>query len=329
MLRKRYVVSALALGAILIVGAVCIDVARTTSSRVVVSAKEIAGSQPYCIQVAGKHSGDYRPARSWLDLSIFMMRAERFGSIYLQHHAVLVVGSAELPRLYHWTYRGSGFKNGVLNGGAVDQGPAVTCLPVQNFAETQLPLHPEPLTSNYVRYAPEVAYRIPVEWQARWSGGMSRTLLWATTAPDFKPLDRKWSDLSPGERDSNSVSIEWETQWVLNLIKNGPRGVVSEQSKEFGLSRTTTVTQGKDGKEYIGLRYVSIAEKPNLSGDNTTVIDCSEPSNANPKACQHRFINRGRHFYFRHAPGEISNWQNMQRRILGLMGSFEVSSKAS
>ncbi|WP_375462321.1 hypothetical protein [uncultured Enterovirga sp.] len=297
--------------------------------RVVTDAKEIAGSQPYCIQVAGRDSADYRPARSWFDLSILAMRAEASGPLYLQHHAVLVVGEATKPRLYHWSYWRGRFEDGVLNGGIVDHGPTVTCLPVQDFADGQPLLFPEPLHENYVRYSPHDAYRIPVAWQARWSGGMSRTLSLATASPDFQPLDRRWSELTPGQRDSSWVFVQWDPKWVLELIKDGPRGDVSEQGVELGLCRTTTVTRGKDEKKYISRRYVALTDGPALGDANITVIDCFSPSEAFPDSCQHRFINRGRHFYFRHAPSNVPDWRNMQRRVLELMTSFEVSTNAS
>lgn len=257
------------------------------------------------------------------------MWAERSGPLYMQHHAVLVVGSATNPLLYHWAYRRRGFEAGVLNGRVANRGPAVTCLPIQDFAETQLSIHPGPLDSNYVRFSPDEAYRFPVTWQAKWSGGMDRYLRLATTSPDFKPLDRKWDELNPGERDSNWVTVDWNPQWVLDLITRGPHGDVAERGLEFGLSRITIVTRGKDGKEYIGRRYVLTADQSALGRDNITIIGCGPPTEANPRSCQHRFINRGRHFYFRHAPGEILNWQSMQRRILDLMASFEVSSTTS
>jgi hypothetical protein len=54
------------------------------------------------------------------------------------------------------------------------------------------------------------------------------------------------------------------------------------------------------------------------------VIDCGIPSEAFPKSCQHRFINRGRDFYFRHRPEDVADWQRMQQRVLEMMDSFKV-----
>lgn len=305
---------------VLVVGALLIGAGAATSLLVVHGAEEAAGSQPYCIQIADGTS-DYRPARSWLDLSALTMWAKRDGPLYMQHHAILIVGEAANPRLYHWSYRRRAFEPGVLNGQIEGHGPGVTCLPVRDFAGKRLALIPQSSDGNYVRYSAQGTYRIPNAWQAKWSGGMSPTLRLATTAPDFQPLNRRWSELAPGERDSNWVFITWDPEWVLTLMKKAPSGKVVEQSTEFGLSKTKTVTHGRDGKDYVGYGYLVYADG---RGINTTVIGCGMPSEAVPKSCQHRFINKGRHFYFRHRPEDVADWRSMQQRILELMDSCEV-----
>jgi hypothetical protein len=312
-------------GLVLVVTALFVAAGAATSLLVAYGADDVAGSQPYCIQIADGTS-DYRPARSWLDLSVLTMWAKRDGPLYMQHHAILVVGEPANPRLYHWSYRRRAFEPGVLNGQIEGRGPAVTCVPALDFAGKRLALFPESSDSNYVRYSAHETYRIPNAWQAKWSGGMSPTLRLATTAPDFQPLNRRWSDLTPGERDSNWVFIEWNPEWVLSLMKAAPGGNVVEQSSEFGLSKSKTITHGRDGKEYVGYRYLAYDDG---HGINTTVIGCGTPSEAVPKSCQHRFINRGRHFYFRHRPEDVPDWRVMQRRILELMDSFEVHDGAS
>ena len=60
-----------------------------------------------------------------------------------------------------------------------------------------------------------------------------------------------------GEHDSNRVFVEWNPEWVLNLMKATPGGDLVEQSTEFGLAKTKTITHGKDGKDYVGYRYLA------------------------------------------------------------------------
>lgn len=312
------------------VSALVAATSAATSLFVVHSAEEIAGYQPYCIQIADKIS-DYRPAGSWLDLSAFTMWASRAGPLQTQHHAILAVGEATNQRLYHWSYLRRAFEPGVLNGQIEGRGPAVACVPTLDFAAQRLAFIPKTSDSTYVRFSGGEAYRIPSAWQPKWSGGMSRTLLLATTAPDFQPLNRRWSDLAPEERDNNWVLVEWNPEWVLSLMKAAPSGNVVDQSTEFGLSKTKTVTHGRDGKEYVGYRYLAYADESRADhGINTTLIGCRKPSEAVPKSCQHRFISKGHHYYFRHRPEDVADRQKMQRRILDLMGSsFEVHDERS
>lgn len=305
---------------------VVIGVATVTAGLVVQRATAAAMGQPYCIQVSDGTS-DYQPARSWFDLSALSMWAKRDGPLYMQHHAVLVVGDASNPHLYHWSYRNLTFEPGVLNGQTEGRGPVVTCLPKTDFA-TNLPLLiSRPSDSDYVRYSAQEAYRIPRSWQSKWTGGTSRTLRLVTSAPDFLPLDRRWDSLDSLERDSNEIFIEWNPEWVLKSMTSPPRGTVVEETKEFGLSKTKTITHGKDGKDYVGYRYLAFADgRPEDA--NITMIGCSETSEAFPASCQHRFINKGRHFYFRHRPDDVVNWQRMQRRVVSLMASFEIGNDA-
>jgi hypothetical protein len=310
---------------ILAAAALVVAIGATTALLVVRGAEEIAESRPYCIQIADGRS-DYRPARSWLDLSALTMWARRHGPLYMQHHAILVAGEGANQRLYHWSYRRMGFEEGVLNGRHEGRRPALTCVPARDFAAAQLALIAGSSSdSNYVMLSAREAYLIPAIWQAKWNGGMSRTLVLAATAPDFHPLERRWSDLAPGERDNNCVFIDWNPEWMLSLMKSAPGGTIVEQGAEYRLSKTRTVTRGKDGKEYVGYRYMVYADESSAgSGINTTVIGCGMPSAAVPKSCQHRFINKGRQFYFRHRPEDVADWQRMQGRILELMDSFEV-----
>lgn len=310
-------------GLIVAVTALVVATSAATSFLVARGAEEIAGSRPYCVQIADGTS-DYRPARSWLDLSALTMWARRDGGLYMQHHAILVAGEAANQRLYHWSYRHQTFETGVLNGQIEGRGPAVTCVPASDFVGKCLTLIPKSApNNNYVRYSGSEAYLIPSVWQAKWSGGANRTLSFATTAPGFQPLDRPWSDLAPNERDGSWVFVEWNPEWVLSLMKAHPGGDVVEQSTEFGLWKTKTITQGKDGRQYVGYRYMAYADESSDQSTNTTVIGCGISSESIPKSCRHRFINKGRHFYFRHRPEDVANWQFMQRRILDIMDSFK------
>ena len=67
----------------------------------------------------------------------------------------------------------------------------------------------------------------------------------------------------------------------------------------------------------IGYRYSAYANEQS-DGVNTSLIGCSV------NLCQHRFIHKGRHFYFRHKPEHLADWRGMQQRIVDLMALFEI-----
>jgi hypothetical protein len=277
-----------------------------TSGLVARRAAEAAGSSPYCIEAADE-AADYGPTRSRRDLSAWHMWARRQGGLSMQHHAILVVGAETNPRLFHWSYQRREFVEGVITGALEGRGPTITCSPRPEFTANLPAMIPEAAEHSYVRFSPHEVYRIPDSYQATWSGGTSRTLRIAAAAPDFVPLDQRWSHLSPAERDSNWIFVEWNPDWVLSLMKSAPGGSVVEQGSEFGLSKVKTVFHGKDQKDYVDYRYLVYASEE-TSGVNTTVISCGTSSTALPKLCQHRFLNKGRSFYFRHQPEHVADW---------------------
>jgi hypothetical protein len=289
-----------------------------TSFLVAQRASHTAGSAPYCIQVADEKA-DYKPARTLSDLSGLRMWAKRESGLFMQHHAILVVGD----EMYHWSYRNRDFVAGVINGKLEGYGPALTCVPKHNFISSLPMVFVGASEHDYIRFSQREAYRIPKTYQPQWSGGSSRFLYLTTVAPDFLPLQIRWADLPPHQRDSNWVFVTWNPTWLLSSMKSIPGGEIVEQSTEFGLQKSKIVSYGRDAKKYEGYQYLVYAdEQPN--GANTTLINCGTPSEMFQKSCQHRFLNKGRHFYFRHRPEDVSDWQGMQKRLLDLFASFEV-----
>jgi hypothetical protein len=260
------------------------------------SAREIAGRSPYCIQVPDD-AGDYKPARTLFDLSVLKMWATREAGMYMQNHAILLVGSDTSPQLFHWSYRTREFVPGVLNERAPGYGPAITCMPEPDFVGGLPWIIAQKQDSDFVRFSADEAYRIPKDYGARWNGGARRWLFIGAPAPDFHSLGRS---LAPGDRDSNGIFVEWNPQWLLNLMKSVPRNADAERG--------------------------GIALDAQPDGANATLIRCGAPTQAFPKSCQHRFLNKGRHFYFRHRPEDLPRWREMQSRVVDLFSSFDVTS---
>jgi hypothetical protein len=278
-------------------------VSVATTVLVVRSAREVADGKPYCIQVADSHS-DYRPARMLFDLSGLAMRARS----YNQHHAILVVGDGAHPRLFHWSYRSAAFVPGVLNETMYP--PVLACEAQRKFVDALPMLWPRRSDSAYVRFSEHELYRVPTSYQPRWGGGSSRFLAIATTAPDFAPLAANWSTLAEPERVGSTVFIDLNSAGLLDRLDAARAASVGN---EFGL---------QEAPYGSARRYVTAALAGNV---NATLIDCYAASQAQPAACQHRFLNQGREFGFFHGPEHLPDWRKMQARLVGLFASFAAA----
>lgn len=278
-----------------------------------------ADGAPYCLQVADATTADYRRASSLFDLSALTMWAGRESGIYMQHHAILVVGGETKSRLFHWSYHQWEFVEGVLNETS-GRGPLVTCDPTRTFAGGLL--FPRSSDSELVRFSAEEAYRIPKTYQPRWGGGSGRHLRLATSAPEFLALGRRAASLALGFDDW--VWVAWDRDWFLRLLEPSPGRPGVAQGIEFGLQKSLFVAYGKNGERYESYGYVARADGQ-TAGVNTTLITCSPATENRPNSCQHRFLNGGRHFDFRHRPADLPNWLNLQKRLLELFASFEAA----
>jgi hypothetical protein len=289
--------------------------------RVASSAKEAAAGEPYCIQVTdSSHAGPYVPARSLLDLSGLTMWSRSEG---LLHHAILVVGDASSPRLFHWSYRKQEFVPGIVKQrDDASYGTALTCVPSQSFVASLPVLFSGGDDSQYIRFSPQESFHIPNAYQPHWGGSAGGSLSFVAIAPDFKPSNASQSGLSLRERFERQVFIQWNPSWLSGLMDSAAAQVTGTTTA-FGLRTSVTVTQGRNGKTYESQTYrADASEQPGL---NTTLITCYAASDINPvPSCQHRFLSGDRHFHFRHRPEDVPQWQAMQKRLTDLLDAFTV-----
>lgn len=89
-----------------------------------------AAGQPYCIMI-GDGDGDYRAARTLLDLSPLLMRASETPRLRNQHALLIFHGGGGL----HFSYRGKRFEHGSEGDEYIDN---PLCTPRSNFA-SELP----------------------------------------------------------------------------------------------------------------------------------------------------------------------------------------------
>lgn len=237
---------------------------------------------------------------------------------------MLVVGDGDGTKFLHWSYRQRDFVAGATNWRPGEYDPAVTCIPQRGFTG-HLPLaFPKRSNSRYVHFSPRDAFLIPDAYQPRWGGGQTHSLAIVTTAPDFQTLSTSWVRMSPWDRDSNSVFVEWNPDWLLSLMSSID-GRAVDQGTEFGLRKTLIVFHGRDDKDYQSYRY-TLDSGPSDS-DGTTLIQCSPATARLPKSCQHRFLKNGRQYYFRQRPEDVPRWREMQQQLLNLFASFGTNAK--
>jgi hypothetical protein len=294
--------------------AVAFGIVSVTSPRWVASgARKVAGDAPFCIQVGTRET--YKAVRTWSDLSVLTMRAPSGVS---HHHAILIVGDETAPRLFHWSWSRRAFVAGLTNEQSYP--PALACAPERGFLDRLPMLFARGGGVQYIRFSPREAYRIPLAYQPRWRGGLSPTLSLMVAAPDFELGRARWDDLSPEERDSNSVLIQWNPQWLKGLIGATPGGEVVRRDMMFGLRHRVVVLPGRESRRYESHDYLT----DEASDTNITQIICGASTATMPKSCHHRFLHGGKYFYFRHRPEDVGRWQAMQRTVLNLLAELEA-----
>jgi hypothetical protein len=298
------------------------------------SAWRIAGGSPYCIQVAGGEN-KYKPARTWLDLSVLNLWGIESNGYYISHHAILVVDrDRNRQQRFHWSYWRQqlvpGFVPGLRNEEAEGDGSAVACEPTPGFASGLRWIAPESADNDYVRFSTHEAYRIPKSYRAHWSGGAAGYWLQlGAPAPEFRPLKKSWEDSTYTERVGEWIIINSHASLSAKLVDaiKSDRVSVMERGIEFGLQKQKIFTEGRMSMKSATYRYF-ISAGETAGGPDATLIWCQTPSIHDPKSCSHSFINNGRNISFRHRTEDLANWREMQRRLLELLASFEAKGDA-
>lgn len=188
---------------------------------------------------------------------------------------------------------------------------------------------PETPDSDYVRFSAHEAYRIPRPYHANWHGGSAGYWLQlGAPAPEFPALNKSQENSAPKERNNDWLIINSHPSLSAKLVKSINSDLhVMERSVEFGLLKQTIRTEGN----YLNVRSMyrySIPVDEKADGRDPTLISCQTPSAHDPKSCGHSFINKGRNIFFRHRAEDLANWQDMQKRVLELLASFEAKADA-
>ena len=102
------------------------------SYKVASTIYDIAKNKPYCIQIADSQS-DYQIIRSYLDLSLIVMRAQRKRDSYIQFHGLLVIQEEDTYNIMNWSYRQGLFLKDAQKAKENGFSVPIRCTPKTNF----------------------------------------------------------------------------------------------------------------------------------------------------------------------------------------------------
>lgn len=291
---------------------ICILVVFTTSylklssfyegniQKVIDNAEEIAGNEPYCIQVNG--GNDYKEALSLSDFSGKNMRGAEHGN----YHAILVIGDVYKPKLLNWSYKKDSFLPDVY---AV---PAIYCTPRLHFAKT-LPDTSDVMSKKINFVYSGMKFSMPITSKPFTSD--SRIL--------FRDAENK---ISPDVLSINLVEVNFRPTdrvqvWLYRA--NNPSHIVEKNNDEFGLKKQTMWYFGsgerkKKAKDPGFVQYYLESD----TGVVSTLIDCSNDARGE---CHHEFHRDGWTYSFRHKPLRVPEWKELEDRVVKLTHSYVVS----
>lgn len=281
-----------AFGALLIAYSIAVSFATRQQAR------QIAGSDAFCLQVAGPDA--YEPAVGPTSTLGLLMRGH--GGY---HHAVLAVARSGKLETYHWSY----FKHQYVAG---TYGPLPIVCPLESdyFERPNPPNQKDRSTFMLLdrwRSIPTEYHPDPA-WPGSFVGYTFRAL-----APTFAPTP----DMVSGRR-FNLVSVGFEGGATLEgWSKHGTDARVHKLRPVFGLERVRV-----DREDGAAANYHYVQRE--LDGSLATFITCF-PGADSP--CTQLFRHKGLVFNFHHRSGELPEWKAMQLRLIALDRAFSVLPK--
>ena len=268
--------------------------------KVIDSAVQIAGDEPYCIQVNG--GNDYKEALALSDFSGKNMQGKEHGN----YHAILVIGDVYKPKLLNWSYRQENFVSDVYGI------PAIYCLPIPHFAKNlaYVPAS-EPERVDFVYSG--MKFSIP-RLAKPWTKGGDHGIIF------FDVYGAVSDALTINLIEVNFRLTDRMQIWVNRA--NDSNTIVEKDNDEFGLK--------KDNFWYFGSgERRKKANDPGFSqyyiesetGVLSTLIDCSNSSHGE---CSHEFKHDGWTYSFRHKLSRLAEWKELENRVVDLTQSYIV-----
>lgn len=268
---------------------------------VINSAEEIAGNEPYCIQVNG--GIDYKEALALSDLSGNNMRGAELGN----YHAILVIGDVSKPKLLNWSYNRKSFLSDVYGN------PAIFCLPQKHFAKvlTNTPKS-KPKKLGFVYSG--MKFSIPSNARSFTHGvnhlGFSFNDVRGEITPDMHAL----------------ISVDFESSGVMQgwiYRQNSPNHIVEDDGEVYGLKKQNTwyFGSGERRKKANDPEHIQYYQESNTQVVST-LIAC--PNDLRGE-CMHTFQRDGWTYTFKYKPTHVSEWKRLEERVVKLTNSYIVS----
>jgi hypothetical protein len=289
------------LGVLIVLGVITLSISNVVKFKAI----EKAGNFPYCIQIPS--GSEYTEAKNFLDLSLFKMWGTGGNN-----HAVLVVGSEQKPKFFHWSYWNENFDDDAYGS------PPVFCKPRNNFLAIKTKYREDNDNLNFYFVGrhfsiPRVYFPI-VNWASR------NALVFYAIAPEFIPpqseRDENYIDVVFGRIDVEFGKSPLLPAW-FNTTNETFR--VEKAESEFGLQKQLVWNRGnRSTGEIEKLSYMQYFIRSN-GGDITTLIDCVSSN------CTHIFQHNGWAYDFHHDKANLVKWNFMQNKLESLTNSFVVS----
>ncbi len=260
------------------------------SENVIHQAQQIAGSKPYCVQVADRQS-IYVIPDTQIALSGLTMRAyERQPGIKGSYDALLLVGEGAKGKLYSWSH----FKETFVAYGSKRQWPVIYCKPKEQFF-SHLPLwfaeqnNSQSDETNFIAGGTE--FVIPNIYQSSphgfcpTCGTSSQWLAFKAQAPDFQPVNTESTTLSMWEKFNQEIQIYFKEDMRLPRSHEGT----------YNLQNL-------------------------LHDENGNLIAKTE---CTPKICNQVFLHAGRTYLFGYPREFFDERSQLQQRLIEKVKSFE------
>lgn len=278
-----------------------IAVSLHSMHKVELAAQQAGGDQDYCIQMADAR-GEYTPVAARTDLSMLTLRATRHGSMAMQHHALMFRRDPAGLTMLNWSYASGEFRRDAMHQDEPQKWPGVYCQLTPRFVE-HLPLVAKKADAPVQVTLRGTTFHIPSAYKARVRTGEAASVFLGASAPNFAPS-------ATGAFD-DGIFIEYDGgDWPARLLgddpapfKPGPYGLEVRRDKEFDEYRYQTATE-------------------------TSAVRCFSGNHRYPPSCQHAFSLGELTFNFRHPPSQLSDWRQIEGRVVALWRSLEARPSA-